>query len=145
MLSPARAPAPAKCVTLPCQALIRQLTILFDMPLLKLDTTVVLSDDKRKALLASLSRMVAETTGKPEEYVMVTASQSAILMSGKPGDAAFVDIRGIGGLGGEVNRRLSQKVCRLLNESLGMPQDRIYLNFTDVEAGNWGWKGNTFG
>ena len=115
------------------------------MPLLKLDTTVVLSDDKRKALLASLSRMVAETTGKPEEYVMVTASQSAILMSGKPGDAAFVDIRGIGGLGGEVNRRLSQKVCRLLNESLGMPQDRIYLNFTDVEAGNWGWKGNTFG
>ena len=115
------------------------------MPLLKLETTVVLTDDQRKALLPSLSKILAETTGKPEDYVMITLSQSAILMSGKPGDAAFVDVRGLGGLSGDVNRRLSQKVCRLLNESLGVPQDRIYLNFTELEAGNWGWKGNTFG
>ena len=115
------------------------------MPFLKLDTTVVLSDDKRKALLSSLSKTVAETIGKPEEYVMVTVSPAAILMSGEPGDAAFVDLRSIGGLSGDVNRQLSQKVCRLLNESLGVPPDRIYLNFTDVETGNWGWKGNTFG
>ena len=118
---------------------------LFDMPLLKLDTTVVLSDDKRKALLASLSKIMAETIGKPEQYVMVTIGSAAILMSGKPEDAAFVDVRSIGGLSGDVNHQLSQKVCRLLNESLGVPQDRSYLNFTDVEAGNWGWKGNTFG
>ena len=115
------------------------------MPLLKLETTVVLTDDQRKALLPSLSRILAETTGKPEDYVMITLSQSAILMSGKPGDAAFVDVRGLGGLSGDVNRRLSQKVCRLLNESLGVPQGRIYLNFTELEASNWGWKGNTFG
>ena len=115
------------------------------MPLLKLETTVVLSDEKRKTLLASLSELMAETTGKPEQYVMVTASQSAILMSGRAGEAAFVDIRGIGGLSGDVNRQLSQKVCRLLNESLGVLPDRIYLNFTELEAPNWGWKGNTFG
>ena len=115
------------------------------MPLLKLETTVVLTDDQRKALLPSLSRILAETTGKPEDYVMITLSQSAILMSGKTGDAAFVDVRGLGGLSGDVNQRLSQKVCRLLNESLGVPQDRIYLNFTELEASNWGWKGNTFG
>jgi phenylpyruvate tautomerase len=115
------------------------------MPLLKLETTVVLTDDKRKALLAALSRTLAETTGKPEGYVMITLSQSAMLMSGKTGNAAFVDVRGIGGLSGDVNRRLSQKVCGLLNESLGVSPDRIYLNFTEIEASNWGWKGNTFG
>jgi phenylpyruvate tautomerase PptA (4-oxalocrotonate tautomerase family) len=115
------------------------------MPLLKLETTVVLTDDQRKALLPSLSKILAETTGKPEDYVMITLTQSAILMSGKTGDAAFADVRGIGGLSGDVNQRLSQKVCRLLNESLGVPQDRIYLNFTELEASNWGWKGNTFG
>ncbi len=115
------------------------------MPLLKLETTVVLTEDKRKTLLPALSKILAETTGKPEGYVMITLSQAAILMSGKPGDAAFVDIRGIGGLTGDVNRRLSQKVCGLLNESLGVPPDRIYLNFTELEAPNWGWKGNTFG
>ena len=56
------------------------------MPLLRLETSVALPEDKRKALLASLSKAVAETIGKPEQYVMVTASQVAMLMSGKPGD-----------------------------------------------------------
>jgi phenylpyruvate tautomerase PptA (4-oxalocrotonate tautomerase family) len=115
------------------------------MPLLKLETTVALTDDKRQALLSSLSKVLAETTGKPEGYVMVTAAHADILMSGKPGPAAFVDIRGIGGLGGDVNRRLSEKICRLLHESLGVPPDRIYLNFTELDAANWGWKGITFG
>jgi phenylpyruvate tautomerase len=115
------------------------------MPLLKLETTAGLSDDKRKALLAALSKIVAETVGKPEDYVMVTVSQAAILMSGKPGEAAFVDLRSIGGLSHEVNRQLSQKLCRLLHESLGVPESRIYLNFADVAASNWGWKGATFG
>jgi phenylpyruvate tautomerase PptA (4-oxalocrotonate tautomerase family) len=115
------------------------------MPLLKLETTAGLSDDKRKALLAALSKIVAETVGKPEDYVMVTVSQAAMLMSGKPGEAAFVDLRSIGGLSHEVNRQLSQKLCRLLHESLGVPESRIYLNFTEVAASNWGWKGATFG
>ena len=115
------------------------------MPLLKLETTVVLSEDRRQALLASLSKTVAEVIGKPQQYVMVTASHAAIQMSGSPGDAAFVDVRGIGGLTGEVNRKLSKRVCELLHESLGIPPNRIYLNFTDVQASHWGWNGNTFG
>lgn len=115
------------------------------MPLLKLETTVTLPDDKRKSLIAALSKIVAETIGKPELYVMVTISPSEILMSGKPGEAAIVDIRSIGGLSDDVNKQLSKKVCALLKESLGVPENRTYLNFTDVEAANWGWKGSTFG
>ncbi len=115
------------------------------MPLLKLETTIVISEDKRKALLASLSKMVAETIGKPEQYVMVSTTQAAMLMSGKAGEAAFVDIRSIGGLTDDVNRKLSQQVCKLLHDSLGIPPDRVYLNFADVDAGNWGWNGSTFG
>ena len=115
------------------------------MPLLKLETTVVLSEDKQKSLLASLSKAVAGTIGKPEQYVMVTVGQSAILMSGKPGDAAFVDIRSIGGLSHDVNRKLSDHICKLLHDSLGVPPDRVYVNFTEVDAGNWGWNGSTFG
>ena len=114
------------------------------MPLLKLETTVPLPEEKGKPLLAALSKAVAGATGKPEQYVMVTTSHYAILMSGQTGDAAFVDVRGIGGLNGETNRKLSQQICKLLKDSLGIGPDRVYLNFTDVEAGNWGWNGNTF-
>jgi len=116
-----------------------------DMPLLKLETAVALSDEKTKTLLGSLSKAVAGTIGKPEQYVMVSISRSDMLMSGKAGEAAFVDIRSIGGLSGETNRKLSQQVCKLLTDSLGIALDRIYLNFTDVEADAWGWNGSTFG
>jgi len=115
------------------------------MPLLKLETTVPLPDEKGKPLLAALSKTVASTIGKPEQYVMITVSHAAMLMSGKAGDAAFVDIRGIGGLNGETNRKLSQQICKLLKDSLGIAPERVYLNFSDVEAGNWGWNGSTFG
>jgi phenylpyruvate tautomerase PptA (4-oxalocrotonate tautomerase family) len=118
---------------------------MLNMPLLKLETTVALSEDKRQALLASLSKTVAETIGKPQQYVMVASSQAAMQMSGSAGDAAFVDVRSIGGLTGDVNRKLAQKVCQLLHDSLGVPQNRIYINFTDVQASHWGWNGNTFG
>jgi phenylpyruvate tautomerase len=115
------------------------------MPLLKLETTVAMSEEKRSALLASLSKTIAQTIGKPEQFVMVTVNPVAILMAGQPGDAAFGDIRSIGGLSGDVNRQLSQKICQLLNQSLGIAPDRIYLSFTDVKGSNWGWNGATFG
>lgn len=115
------------------------------MPLLKLETTASLDQPQRASLLPALSRIMAETTGKPEQYVMVTLNQVSILMSGKSGEAAFVDIRGIGGLDGNINTQLSKKICQLLNQSLGVPADRIYLNFTDVPADNWGWNSQTFG
>ena len=114
------------------------------MPLLKLETTVELSEDHRKKLLPALSKIVAETIGKPEQYAMVSASTAAMVMSGKAGAAAFVDVRSIGGLSPEVNRRLSQGICRLLKVALGVASDRVYLNFTDVAAGNWGWNGESF-
>lgn len=115
------------------------------MPLLKLETNVALSRENQESLLAGLSRIVAHTIGKPEEYVMVTVNPAGILMSGKTGDAAFVDLRSIGGLSETVNRQLSEKLCRFLNQSLGVPPDRVYLNFTEVEASDWGWNGKTFG
>ena len=115
------------------------------MPLIKVETTVVLTDEKRSALLAALSKIGVETIGKPEDYFMVNLGQCAFMMSGKPGEAAFVDVRSIGGLGGDVPKKLSQKICAALHESLGIPPSRIYLNFTEVAARNWGWNASTFG
>ncbi len=115
------------------------------MPLLKLEATANLSDQSRTDLLMKLSRIVAETIGKPEQYVMVTVNRSDILMSGQPGPSAFVDLRSIGGLSGDMNRKLTERICDALEESLAIPPDRVYLTFSDVEASNWGWNGTTFG
>ncbi len=115
------------------------------MPLLRLETTVVLSDAQRQSLLPALSKLVADLIGKPEQYVMVSIVPAAMLMSGQAGPAAWVEVRSIGGLTEAVNRRLSQQVCQLLGQVLKLEPKRIYLNFTDVDAAHWGWNGDTFG
>jgi phenylpyruvate tautomerase len=115
------------------------------MPMLKLQTSIPVRGDKRAELLSSLSKLIASATGKPEQYVMVLIEEGPVLMSGKDGPAAFADIRSIGGLGGKVNRNISQNVCDLLSQSLEIPANRVYLNFTDVAASSWGWNSSTFG
>jgi phenylpyruvate tautomerase PptA (4-oxalocrotonate tautomerase family) len=115
------------------------------MPLLALQTSARLSNQQRYNLLAPLSQILAECIGKPERYVMVTVSETAMLMAGVEGPAAYADIRSIGGLNGTVNRKLSERICALLQEQLGIPPDRVYLGFTSVSADSWGWNGGTFG
>jgi len=117
----------------------------YSMPLLALQTSVRLTNQQRYNLLAPLSQIVAECIGKPERYVMVTVSEAAMLMGGAEGPAAYADVRSIGGLNGAVNRKLSERLCALLQEQLDIPPDRVYLGFTSVSAENWGWNGGTFG
>ncbi len=114
------------------------------MPLIELQTNLTLSEEKQKELLGALSRLVAECIGKPERYVMATLNTAAILMSGQSGPAAFAEVRSIGGLNAKVNHRIASEVCQLLETALGIPSDRIYLNFADVPASNWGWNKATF-
>ena len=116
------------------------------MPLVRLETTEKLQADQKAALCARLSAICAETIGKPEEYQMaVVLDGLTIQRSGKTGPAAFVDIRSIGGLTRKVNQVLSEKICRLLQQELGISGDRVYLNMTDVPGDRWGHDGTTFG
>jgi len=115
------------------------------MPLLALHTSAPVPAESREALLKTLSTIVAETIGKPETYVMVTLSEGAVCMAGEEVNGAFVDVRSIGGLSADVNRRISEQVCLLLLDRLQIPQERTYLNFTEVAASHWGHDARTFG
>ena len=47
------------------------------MPALRLETTVAISDDRRKALLASLSKIMADAIGKPEGKLLSWTSAAS--------------------------------------------------------------------
>lgn len=115
------------------------------MPLLKLQLPVELKDDIKKKMLHELSKMIVETFSKPENYVMVVIDQGSFQMSGTEGNAAFADLRGIGGINSKTTTKFSQVFCNYLLETLSIPKDRVYINFTDIDAANWGWNGSTFG
>lgn len=115
------------------------------MPLLHLTTNAPLSGAGQPALAAALSKAVSELIGKPEDYVMISLQPGTLLMGGTSEPAGFADVRSIGGLSPDVNRRLSERIGELLQEHLDIPRDRVYLNFTDVARTHWGWNGSTFG
>ena len=77
--------------------------------------------------------------------MVVVADGVAMLHAGKPGPAAFADVRSIGGLNGKVNGALAEKICQALEEVAHVPGDRVYLNFTSIDAASWGHDGATFG
>jgi phenylpyruvate tautomerase PptA (4-oxalocrotonate tautomerase family) len=66
-------------------------------------------------------------------------------MSGEKGDAAYAEIKSIGGLDRAVNHELTMKLCVLLNDHLGIEPSRIYVTFQSVAADHWGWNQSTFG
>jgi len=112
------------------------------MPLINLRTNIPNIHDA-DGLLKSLSAALASATAKPECYVM-TLLEAGIPMTfaGSSEPCAFVEIKSIGSL---VPAAMSAQFCELIEASLGISKDRIYLGFHDVSASEWGWDGRTFG
>ena len=77
--------------------------------------------------------------------MMVSLEESQPLIMGRNSEpAAFLDLSSIG-LPEGAQKVLSSKLCDLLKDKINLPSERVYLNFQDVERGNWGWNSRTFG
>ena len=115
------------------------------MPLVKLHTSEPVPADRRDGLLRALSATAASALGKPEAYVMVAMTDGPMLMGGRPGPAAFVDVRALGAIAGPKTADLSARITAILVEQLAIPGERVFLNFTEFAGKDWGHDGGTFG
>lgn len=114
------------------------------MPYLLIRTNQKVADAAATALLTRASHQVAELLGKPERYVMVSLEQScAMLFGGSADPLAYLELKSIGLPGGETGR-LSAALCDLVGQELGIPGDRIYIEFSNASGPLWGWNGATF-
>ncbi len=87
--------------------------------------------------------MVADLTGKPESYVM-TMIQSDVQMtfSGSNEPCCFIKLKSIGSLNPP---SMSKSLCDLIASTTNIKPNRIYIEFSDIEASNWGFNSSTFG
>lgn len=115
------------------------------MPAIHIKTSAPLVGDQGVELLQKVSKVAAEVIGKPEQYVMASLQSAEMIMSGESGAAAWIEVRSIGGIRGEVNKRMTPKLCGLLKQELGIVSERVYINYIDIKAENWGWNNDTFG
>lgn len=116
------------------------------MPMIKVETSAKCDKARQEALALSLSSILSKCTGKPESYVQSVVEDGAtIAFAGKIVPSALVLVKGIGGLTPQVNKALSKEICACLEKELGVSPSCTYINFADVPASDWGWKGSTFG
>ena len=115
------------------------------MPLLSIETSLKEVSDKEN-LLKSISKEVATLLSKPESYVMTTL-KSGILMTfaGTLEPSCYIQIKNIGTLGRDETKKISGRICALIEESMKIPSSRIYIRMEDVSPHMWGWDGSTFG
>ena len=117
------------------------------MPLIRVQTSLS-SPPKTdiETLLQSLSSTLAQQLGKPESYVM-TAFQADVAMTfaGTVAPSCLIEIKSVGTMGGKKTQVMSQTFCQVVEDSLGIPQNRTYIDFVDSPGAMWGWNGVTFG
>jgi len=66
-----------------------------------------------------------------------------MMFAGTDTPCAFLELRSLG-LPESKTGKLSQLLCGLMESHTGVPQDRVYINFTDIKPSLWGWNGETF-
>lgn len=117
-------------------------SILEPMPLINVHTSLPALKDG-SALLQELSSELANQTGKPEAYVM-TLLETGVPMTfaGSHEPCAYVEVKSIGALRPPA---MTAAFCELIQARTGIPANRVYIGFEDVQASCWGWNGNTFG
>ena len=114
------------------------------MPYFSIETNQALDRASNQQLLNKASAFIADLLGKTESYVMVSIQpESPLVFGGSDEPAAFVRLKSIG-LPTDRCPELSQKICRLIEQELGVPQDRIFIDFKDLARNMFGWNGKTF-
>jgi phenylpyruvate tautomerase PptA (4-oxalocrotonate tautomerase family) len=116
------------------------------MPLVRLQVSVKVDNDKRKSLMERLSGTIAKQLGKPESYMMVVLEpETPILMAGSPDPAALAEVRSVGEISPDQATSLSGTIGEALSAELAIKPDRAYITFTGFPATMWGFNGRTFG
>jgi phenylpyruvate tautomerase len=115
------------------------------MPLLKISTTATPDAASRGKLLAELSSLLARELGKPEAYVMTSLEPGvAMTFAGTSEPVCYAELKSIGRFTPELTQKLAAALCERLERGLGVPKNRIYIEFADSQGYLWGHDGETF-
>lgn len=115
------------------------------MPTLVIKTNANLADRPRTELLKAASASIVDLLGKPEAYVMVLLEPVAdMCFSGDTAPAAYLELKSLG-LPEARTPELSAALCGFVEEHLGVPKSRVYIEFASPPRHLFGFDGRTFG
>lgn len=82
--------------------------------------------------------------GKPEAYVMVMINLChAMSFAGSVDPCGYVELKSLG-LPDQQTREFSSLLCTAIEDELGIPSERIYIEFSAPARHMFGWNKATF-
>ena len=110
------------------------------MPYINVSTSAKIEDKKK--LLEEISILVSSLTNKSKRFVMAKLDNNSEMYFEDESPCCYLEIKSIGSL---IPSEMVKPICNFIYEKIGIPKDKIYICFEDVDASKWGWNGKTFG
>lgn len=101
------------------------------------------SDDVKAEIAKESMKILSEVIGKPIIYCSAQVTESVGGFAANIEPSVFIDVRSVGGLQGK-QKELSDRFCALITSKASIKGDKVYLNFTELTGGNWGYNHKTF-
>lgn len=113
------------------------------MPFIDSKITIPVSAERREKLKTELGKAIS-LLGKTEEYLMVGIEDNYDLyMSGeKMEKGAYISVSLCGNAVSEACGRMTNRICRIFEQELGIPGKCVYITYHGVK--DWGWNGRNF-
>jgi len=113
------------------------------MPFIQVNTSLNSVVDNDDLFQKDISKLISDLTGKPEDYVMTLIQRdNNMTFAGSDEPCCFIKVKSIGSL---IPSLMSKSLCELISSRTNINMNRIYIEFVDVKAKNWGFNGSTFG
>jgi len=113
------------------------------MPFIDSKVTVALSDAKKEMIKAKLGQAIS-IMHKTETYLMVGFQDNYDLFLGgkKIEKGAYVSVSVYGSFSSSACDEMTNAICGILSEELGIPGNAVYVTYHGVN--DWGWNGSNF-
>ena len=113
------------------------------MPFIHVRTNTAVSADSAEQVKSALGKAITTLPGKSEQWLMVGIEPEQLLyFQGSDAPAAMVEVSIYGSAAAASCDAMTGKICDILEGSLSIPSNRIYVKYTETE--NWGWNGSNF-
>ncbi len=101
------------------------------------------TEEKKEVVKQKLGQAV-RLLNKSEQYLMVGfEDEYDLFMGGRKLDkGAYVSVSLFGSASSSSYEKMTEAICGILSEELGIPGDSVYVTYHGVN--DWGWNGSNF-
>ena len=114
------------------------------MPYIEAKLSVKLDDNQKDELQRKLSDVTSSALSKPKQYIMteIEDGKTLFMSEKKLEKGAYISVKLFGSTTKSACQVLTQNICKILSEDLGIDGSHIYVTYHPVDL--WGWNGSMF-